>query len=40
MIGKNYGEQYARTGYFAALSKSAFMRFVFDRLQTGSFVFG
>lgn len=38
MIEKNYGDQYARTGYFAALSKPAFMRFVFDRRKTGSFV--
>lgn len=38
MIKESYGDQYARSGCFAALSKAAFQRFVFDHAQTGSFV--
>ena len=39
MIQKNYDDQYARTGYFAALSKSAFMAYVLDHTETGTFNF-
>ena len=40
MIGEHYGAQYATSGYFAALSKPVFTKFVLDRMQTGSFVLG
>ena len=39
MIRKHYDDQYARTGYFAALSKSAFLTYVLDHTQTGTFTF-
>jgi len=37
MIEEHYGAQYAASGYFAALSKPAFTKFVLDRMQTGHF---
>ena len=39
MIEKYYDEQYAQSGYFAALSKSTFMTYVLNHTETGTFSF-
>lgn len=36
LIRKNYGEQYAQTGYFAAISKKTLMSVVLNRAETGT----
>ena len=38
LIEKNYAAQYERSNYFAAISKGAFLNFVMDGKETGSFV--
>lgn len=36
-IDKNYGQLYARTGYFAAVDRASFFRFAIDTQEVGSF---
>ena len=38
LIMKHYKDQYEKSEYFAAISKGAFMNFVMDGKETGSFV--
>ena len=38
LIMKHYKEQYEKNEYFAAISKGAFLNFVMDGKESGSFV--
>jgi hypothetical protein len=37
LIDKHYAEEFERTGYFAAITKSALFSFAVDGKETGSF---
>ena len=38
LIGKNYADEYERTGYFAAVNKGTLFAFAIDGKETGSFI--